>query len=51
MRMWSAAATNPLRCQASFLAEQPQDSLAADTDAVLATEPGADLAVALAGER
>ena len=29
--------------------EQPQDPFAADVQAVLATQPGADLAVALAG--
>jgi hypothetical protein len=35
----------------SFLAEQPQDPLAADLDAMLAAQSRPELAVALTGER
>jgi hypothetical protein len=46
-----AAAPNPLGRQQPLAPKQPQDPFAADVHAVLATEPGPDLAVALAGER
>jgi hypothetical protein len=51
MRTRPAAATNPLRCQESFLAKQPQHPLATDLHAVLTTEPGPNLAVALTSNR
>ena len=46
-----AAATDPLGGQESFLAQQPQDPFPADLHAVLAAQPGPDLALALASER
>src|SRR5215216_2420794 len=47
MRAWPTTATDPLGRQQPLLAQQPQDPLAADADAVLATKSGAELAVAL----
>ena len=46
-----APATDPLRCQESFLAEQPQHPLAAHLYAMLTAQPDPDLAVPLASER
>jgi hypothetical protein len=46
-----APATGPLWGEQASQAKQPQPPVAADLDAVLATQPGPDLAVALAGER
>jgi hypothetical protein len=51
VRPWLTAAPDPLGRQQPLSAQQPQDSFPADTDAVLATQPGANLAVALTGER
>jgi hypothetical protein len=51
--MWArfAPATGSLWGQQPLAPEQPQHPLAADLHAVLATQPGPDLAVALPGER
>ena len=46
-----APATDSLWRQQALPAQQPQDPLAADPHAMLASQPGPDLAVALAGER
>ena len=51
MESWPAPATDPLGRQQPLPPQQPQDPFAADVHAVLATQPGPDLAVALAGER
>jgi hypothetical protein len=51
MRPRLAPATNPLMRQQPFPPEQAQHPLAADMHAVLATQPSADLAVTLTGER
>ena len=51
MRAWVAPATDPLGRQQALLAEQTQHPFATDLDAVLAAQPGPDLAVALASER
>ena len=50
MGSWFAAATDPLWSQQSVGSQQPQDSFAADVHAVLATQPGPDLAITLSGE-
>jgi hypothetical protein len=47
----ACAGHDSLRRQQAFLAQQPQDPLAADPHAVLATQPDPHLAVALASER
>jgi hypothetical protein len=44
---WFATATDPLWGQQAFLAQQAQDPFAADPDAVLVAQAGADLTVAL----
>jgi hypothetical protein len=46
-----AAAADPLRCQQALPAQQAEHPFPADMDGVLAAQPGADLAVALASER
>jgi hypothetical protein len=46
-----APTTNPPGCQQPFPPEQVQHPLAADVHAVLATQPSADLALPLPGER
>jgi hypothetical protein len=51
MRVRPAAATDPLRGQQPFLAQQPKHPFAADPDAMLTAQPSPDLAVALTGER
>ena len=51
MRARPAAATHPLWGQQPVGAQEPQDPFAAHVDAVLTAQPGADLAVALPGER
>jgi hypothetical protein len=51
MGAWFAAAPDPLGRQQALSAQQPQDPFPAHLDAVLAAQPGPDLAVALAGER
>jgi hypothetical protein len=50
VRGWLAATTDPLGRQQPLPLEQPQHPLAADLHAVLTTQPGPDLAVALASE-
>jgi hypothetical protein len=50
MQAWPTTAPDPLGGQQPLSAQQPQDPFAADADAVLATQPGPDLAVALPGE-
>ena len=48
---WFAAAPDPLGRQQPLSAQQPQDPFPAHLDAVLAAEPGADLAGALTSKR
>jgi hypothetical protein len=50
MRPRPAPPTRSLWGQQPFTAQQPQHPLAADVHAMLAAEPGPDLAVALASE-
>jgi hypothetical protein len=50
MRARLAAPADPLGCQQSLTSKQPQDPFAADPDAVLASQPGPDLAISLSGE-
>jgi hypothetical protein len=51
MGSWSAPATDSLGSQQPLTSQQPQDPVPADVHAVLATQPGPELAVALASER
>jgi hypothetical protein len=50
MGVWPTAATDPLGRQQPLPPEQAQHPFAADVHAVLATEPGPDLAITLSGE-
>jgi hypothetical protein len=50
MGVWPTAAPDPLGRQQPLPPEQAQHPFAADVHAVLATEPGPDLAIPLSGE-